>query len=103
MKSRPLYLASLISALLTSTTLIADDDTAENMEVMVVTASGYEQKLIDAPASVSVVSREDLQNKPFTSLADALRDIEGIDVGAGQDKNGNISITTRLAHFNPRL
>ncbi|KKK97594.1 hypothetical protein LCGC14_2651170, partial [marine sediment metagenome] len=27
MKSRPLYLASLISALLTSTTLIADDDT----------------------------------------------------------------------------
>ncbi|NMR25987.1 TonB-dependent receptor [Pseudoalteromonas sp. NEC-BIFX-2020_015] len=95
MKSRPLYLASLISALLTSTTLLADDVTAENMEVMIVTASGYEQKLIDAPASVSVVSREDLQNKPFTSLADALRDIEGIDVGAGQDKNGNISITMR--------
>ncbi|KPH56764.1 TonB-dependent receptor [Pseudoalteromonas porphyrae] len=95
MKSRPLYLASLISTLLTSTTLLADDVTAENMEVMIVTASGYEQKLIDAPASVSVVSREDLQNKPFTSLADALRDIEGIDVGAGQDKNGNISITMR--------
>ena len=94
MKSRPLYLASAITALLTSPALLADD-TAENMEVMVVTASGYEQKLIDAPASVSVVSREDLQNKPFTSLADALRDIEGIDVGAGQDKNGNISITMR--------
>jgi outer membrane receptor for ferrienterochelin and colicins len=66
-----------------------------NMEVIVVTASGYEQKLVDAPASVSVVTREDLQRKPFTSLADALRDIEGIDVGAGQDKNGNISITMR--------
>ena len=64
-----------------------------DLEVLVVTASGYEQKLVDAPASVSVVSRDDLQNRPYTSLADALRDIEGIDVGAGQDKNGNISIT----------
>lgn len=95
MKSRPLYLATLISTLLTSAAVTADDNTAENMEVLVVTASGYEQKLIDAPASVSVVSREELQNRPFTSLADALRDIEGIDVGAGQDKNGNISITMR--------
>jgi len=66
-----------------------------DMEVIVITASGFEQKLVDAPASVSVVTREDLQNKPFTSLADALRDIEGIDVGSGQDKNGNISITMR--------
>jgi outer membrane receptor for ferrienterochelin and colicins len=66
-----------------------------DLEVIVVTASGYEQKLVDAPASVSVVSRDDLQNRPYTSLADALRDIEGIDVGAGQDKNGNISITMR--------
>lgn len=96
MKSRPLYLASLISAALFAPAVLADDDnTAANMEVMVVTASGYEQKLIDAPASVSVISRDELKNKPYTSLADALRDIEGIDVGAGQDKNGNISITMR--------
>ncbi|MEE2023062.1 TonB-dependent receptor domain-containing protein [Alkalimonas mucilaginosa] len=64
-------------------------------EVIVVTAAGFEQKLIDAPASVTVVTREELAAKPFTSLADALRDIEGIDVGSGQDKNGNISITMR--------
>ncbi|MEE2000795.1 TonB-dependent receptor [Alkalimonas sp. MEB108] len=64
-------------------------------EVIVVTASGFEQKLIDAPASVTVVTREELTAKPFSSLADALRDIEGIDVGSGQDKNGNISITMR--------
>ncbi|RUO23969.1 TonB-dependent receptor [Aliidiomarina minuta] len=65
------------------------------MEVMVVTASGFEQKLTDAPASVSVISREELQNRPYSGLADALRDLEGIDVGAGQDKNGNISVTMR--------
>lgn len=78
-----------------SPTIYADDDQAEHMETLVVTASGYEQKLIDAPASVTVVTREELQSKPFTSLADALRDIEGIDIGSGQDKTGNISITMR--------
>lgn len=65
------------------------------MEVMVVTASGFQQKLTDAPASVSVITREELQNRPYQGLADALRDLEGVDVGAGQDKNGNISITMR--------
>lgn len=70
-------------------------DAKDRIERIVVTASGFETKLIDAPASVTVVTREDLAMKPYAGLADALRDIEGIDVGAGQDKNGNISITMR--------
>lgn len=95
---RPTALACAVAAVFTLPSAHAELAAAApdyNMEVIVVTASGYEQKLVDAPASVSVVTREDLQRKPFTSLADALRDIEGIDVGAGQDKNGNISITMR--------
>ena len=100
MSFRPTALACAVAAVfalpsahaeMAAATTAADYD----MEVIVVTASGFEQKLVDAPASVSVVTREDLQSKPFTSLADALRDIEGIDVGSGQDKNGNISITMR--------
>ncbi|WP_102797140.1 TonB-dependent receptor domain-containing protein [Bowmanella denitrificans] len=74
---------------------LANQLAEQDVETIVVTASGFEQKLVDAPASISVVSRQELQAKPFTSLADALRDIEGIDVGSGQDKNGNISITMR--------
>lgn len=97
MLSRPTALTCAIAAAFTLPSAYAElASTADyDMEVIVVTASGYEQKLVDAPASVSVVSREELQRKPFTSLADALRDIEGIDVGSGQDKNGNISITMR--------
>lgn len=72
-----------------------DADVTERIERIVVTASGYETKVIDAPASVTVMTREDLAMKPYSGLADALRDIEGIDVGAGQDKNGNLSITMR--------
>jgi len=74
---------------------ISAADDVENLNEIVVTAAGYEQKLVDAPASVTVVSREELQSMPFSSLADALRGIEGIDVGSGQDKNGNISVTMR--------
>lgn len=72
---------------------VADDIT--DLNEIVVTAAGYEQKLVDAPASVTVISREELQSTPFSSLADALRSVEGVDVGSGQDKNGNISITMR--------
>ncbi|MBZ2189810.1 TonB-dependent receptor [Alcanivorax sp. JB21] len=62
---------------------------------IVSTAAGFDQKLTDAPASVTIVDREALASRPYTSLADALRDVEGIDVGTGTDKNGNLSITMR--------
>lgn len=42
--------------------LAVDDDG----ETMVVTASSVEQNLKDAPASISVITQEDLQRKPQT-------------------------------------
>jgi outer membrane receptor for ferrienterochelin and colicins len=73
----------------------AAQEEPKELKKVVVSAAGFEQKITDAPASVTVVSREELEAKPYTSLADALRDVEGIDVGSGFDKNGNISITMR--------
>jgi len=92
--SLPFARTALATALLgVSVTALAQD--ALVLGDTVVSAAGYEQKITDAPASVTVVSQEQLQKKPYAGLADALRDIEGIDVGADQDKNGNISITMR--------
>ena len=66
------------------------------LDKVVVTASGFEQKITDAPASISVVSREELALRPYTSLVDALRDVEGIDVGMETtDKNGRATISMR--------
>jgi outer membrane receptor for ferrienterochelin and colicins len=42
---------------------------------VVVTAAGFEQKIVDAPASITVVGVEELAKRPYTSLLDALRDI----------------------------
>lgn len=55
-----------------------------------VTASGYEQDSVVAPATITVISREDLEHKRFSSLADAVRDVPGVSL-VGGDK-GEISI-----------
>ena len=40
---------------------------------VVVTASGYEQDIREAPATISVITRQEMENKSVNSLADALR------------------------------
>lgn len=62
---------------------------------VVVTASGFEQDISSAPASISVVTRQELEEKSFSDLADALRDIEGIDVRGATGKTGNLNISIR--------
>ena len=62
---------------------------------VVVTASGFEQTRRDAPASITVLTRQELQLQRASSLAEALRDIEGIDVGDTQGKTGGVNISLR--------
>lgn len=62
---------------------------------VVVSASGFEQKITDAPASISVISAEELQQKRYSNLAQALEDVEGIDVRQGTGKTGGLNISIR--------
>lgn len=48
-----------------------------NEETLVVTASATEQNVKDAPASISVITQQDLQRKPVQNLKDVLRDVPG--------------------------
>ena len=66
-----------------------------SLDQVVVTAAGFEQKLTDAPASISVVTREELKKRPYMTLIDAVRDLEGIDVGETSDKTGQKTISIR--------
>ncbi|MFT4174001.1 MAG: TonB-dependent receptor [Rhodocyclaceae bacterium] len=70
------------------------------LDTVVVTASGNAQKEKDAPASMSVITREELENKSFHSLGDVLEDVEGIDVVRGGKAGGtNISIRGMPADY----
>ncbi|BAV63598.1 TonB-dependent receptor domain-containing protein [Sphingobium cloacae] len=62
---------------------------------IVVTAAGFEQKITDAPASITVVTEEELRQRPYMTLIDAVRDIEGVDVGETSDKTGQRTISIR--------
>jgi outer membrane receptor for ferrienterochelin and colicins len=56
---------------------------AENstvLEQIVVTASGFEQNVKDAPASITVVTSEELAKGSYRDLTDALREVQGVSV-----------------------
>lgn len=50
------------------------------LDTVVITASGFEQALADAPASVTVVTAEELEKGAFRNLTDALREVQGVAV-----------------------
>ncbi|GBU14842.1 exogenous ferric siderophore receptor [Polaromonas sp.] len=60
-----------------------------------VSASGFEQEIKDAPASITVIERKELEQKRVSNLTDALADVEGIDVGAAAGKTGGLNISIR--------
>ncbi len=66
-----------------------------DLNAVVVTASGFEQMVREAPASITVITREDLVQQPIHSLADALINVEGVDIGVGVDKTGAPQISLR--------
>jgi outer membrane receptor for ferrienterochelin and colicins len=51
--------------------------------VIVTGVTGYDQDIINAPASISVITREELSNKSYTTIADAIKDVPGISVVGG--------------------
>ena len=73
----------------------ADAADVSTLDTVVVTASGFEQKITDAPASISVISAEELRQRPYITLIDAVRDLEGVDVGETSDKTGQKTISIR--------
>src|SRR5690554_7445446 len=79
---------------LTSTHLFAEESEAQ-LNNVVVSAAGFEQSVIDAPASITVISREELETKRYRDLAEALSGIEGIDVLGSTGKGGGMDIRIR--------
>jgi len=64
------------------------NDDVINLDQVVVTASGFEQTLKNAPASISVITREELERGSFRDLTDALREVQGVAVtGVANEKD----------------
>ena len=95
-RARHLAQASLaIVSCLIAQAAHADEAGAEAGSPIVVTAAGYAQDIVEAPASITVIDRADLQDKRFGSLAEALQDVPGVDVGGEAGKTGGLNISIR--------
>lgn len=70
-------------------------DVAAFSEAVTVTAGGFEQMVRNAPASVTVLPSTELATRRFASLAQALVDVEGVDVGQDVGKTGGLTISMR--------
>jgi outer membrane receptor for ferrienterochelin and colicins len=71
---------------------------AESGDTMVVTAAATEQNLKDAPASISVITQEDLQRKPVQNLKDVLQDVPGVQLtNEGDNRKGSASVAWTVA------
>ncbi|WPU24564.1 catecholate siderophore receptor CirA [Cedecea neteri] len=68
--------------------VIADD----REETLVVTASATEQNLKDAPASISVITRDELQKKPVNNLKDVLQNVPGVQLTNEGDNRRGVSL-----------
>ena len=94
--NKEIMLSHIVTGIIVSQfNLFANEDVTNLDEVLVTSAAGYTQKLINAPASISVITQEELQKIPYTNLLDAVKDIEGVDVGQTISKTGLGGISIR--------
>lgn len=82
--------------LVASATASAQQTPSEHqLQEVVVSASGFEQAIKDAPASITVITREELQSNRVNSIAEALAHVEGVDVTSSIGKTGGLNIQMR--------
>jgi outer membrane receptor for ferrienterochelin and colicins len=89
---RPSPLSLVVAALCALGSAHAQQAT---LNEVVVSASGFEQDLKQAPASISVITRAELETRQFRDLAEALQGVEGIDVAGSTGKTGGLDISIR--------
>ena len=88
----PLLLALCASHLAGTAFAQSNETPAATLKTIVVTASGSEQELRDAPASIAVVTREELEKKPLNSVAEVLGQVQGVTL----NRSGNGVPTIQL-------
>ena len=65
---------------------------------IVVTATGFAQDTAHAPATITVIDGETINNRAYTTVVDALRDVPGVTISGGGTafgRSGNLSISIR--------
>lgn len=65
------------------------------LEKSTISASGFEQDIREAPATINVITDKELESKPYRDIAEVISDIPGVDLYASKGKTGAFNITMR--------
>lgn len=58
-------------------------------------ASGNEKNIVDSPASVTVITKEELEQKPYRDLGEVLKEVPGVSLEGTSNKLGANAISIR--------
>ncbi|MXQ13081.1 TonB-dependent receptor domain-containing protein [Microvirga makkahensis] len=87
LSAAPFAIPSAVAQTADGSPAVANGDVI-SIDQIVVTAAGFEQSVKDAPASISVITREELEKGAFRDLTDALREVQGVTVtGVANEKD----------------
>lgn len=87
-----LALAPLTLAILAGTVHAQLSEPVAMLETVVVTASGMAQNVKDAPASLTVITQEEIRKNGYTSAAQAISKVEGVYMVGGDSNSRDIAI-----------
>ncbi|AJC92037.1 ferric enterobactin uptake receptor [Campylobacter subantarcticus LMG 24377] len=65
------------------------------LDSSIVSASGFSQDIKEAPTTINVISKKELESKPYRDVAEVIADIPGVDLFASKGKTGSYNITMR--------
>lgn len=88
---RPTFLA-LLCALSATAHAQNQEASTPTLGTVVVTATAREQAVKEAPASISVITREEIEASPATNLRELVGRLEGVVISAGSPSDNDISI-----------
>ncbi|CZE45936.1 TonB-dependent receptor domain-containing protein [Campylobacter geochelonis] len=89
MRFKPYLALSLIAS-----AAIADESI--KLENIVVTASGYEQNILEAPATIQTITKEEIEDRAYANITDVLDDVAGVSIeGGANSKTSGGSIYIR--------
>ncbi|SLN39139.1 Colicin I receptor precursor [Roseivivax jejudonensis] len=66
----------------------AADDGAYDLDTLVITASGFEQRIADAPASITVIGAEEFEGRSNETVVDIVEDVAGVTIEQGGKLSG---------------
>ncbi|BFM48080.1 TonB-dependent receptor [Marinomonas sp. THO17] len=73
----------------------------EQLDNLVITASGFEQETTEAPASISVITAEDIEKGAYRDLAEAIESVPGVQLARATQASGAGSTNIQMRGLAP--